>query len=650
MQKYKETKISPYSILTSEVLPYELPLFFNFKLLREMAEKYRFAFADDGGTIKVNHQPKKDAYHCKGVNISQEVAEINADVSCPKTSFRYYINKDGKEKGRELVLIHPYDAFRLMAIYRKFAPIMLNACSRSNFSVRYPFRYATKILPRKPLVPKSVKLNGNYRVSTPRTFFGYRRYGNINTFFSSKDFQRYESKFRHLLKTDITHCFDNIPRDRLAEAVYLSKSNHGINDSFADQFQKFMADVNDNRFGIAIGPEFSRIYAEMILQRIDCEIESRMKEKGFNLHRDYECNRYVDDMFFFYTEESVRTCFEEVSSLVLGLWGMKINEKKTVTIDMPSVTAQTLAKRRVNILLDQITQNRLETSKGVEHIDRGQYDEPFKVDSMYAITDLVTILTECKVQLSQISSYLLSHLQKKLCGVLDTFDNIAQVYADANKNGTIDAEGRRIYERYKRSIITYLCELVHFVFFIFNTDTRMSTSLRVVALLDVMIMYADNELFKPKQSKMPSESSQRLFKMIHDELVFVLRQNTLQQKSGLEITTLLSIMADLSDDYAINDGVLNAFINGKLDNVDSDNINFLMVMALDASLKKRNSAIKSKAMSWLQGRLELKEHNMNDAECYYIHDYLKGEKSVYMRTQGVSLKKACWDKISAGVY
>jgi hypothetical protein len=48
-----------------------------------------------------------------------------------------------------------------------------------------------------------------------------------------------------------------------------------------------------------IGPEFSRIFAEIILQKIDITIEKKLKENNYFLKVDYEMYRYVDDYFLF---------------------------------------------------------------------------------------------------------------------------------------------------------------------------------------------------------------------------------------------------------------------------------------------------------------------------------------------------------------
>jgi hypothetical protein len=59
--------------------------------------------------------------------------------------------------------------------------------------------------------------------------------------------------------------------------------------------------------GIVIGPEFSRIFAEIILQSVDVELVTQLAVRENLTHKvDYEIFRYVDDFFVFYNEESTQ--------------------------------------------------------------------------------------------------------------------------------------------------------------------------------------------------------------------------------------------------------------------------------------------------------------------------------------------------------
>ena len=62
-----------------------------------------------------------------------------------------------------------------------------------------------------------------------------------------------------------------------------------------------MQRVNYNETnGIIVGPEISRIFAEIILQRIDVNVVNRLKQSPYllTLGRDYEVRRYIDDHLY----------------------------------------------------------------------------------------------------------------------------------------------------------------------------------------------------------------------------------------------------------------------------------------------------------------------------------------------------------------
>lgn len=81
------------------------------------------------------------------------------------------------------------------------------------------------------------------------------------------------------------------------------KHNIGKSSStFGGKFDRLIQNLNYGETnGIVIGPEFSRIFAEIILQKIDKTIYEQLLQLETPLihKRDYEIYRYVDDYSFF---------------------------------------------------------------------------------------------------------------------------------------------------------------------------------------------------------------------------------------------------------------------------------------------------------------------------------------------------------------
>lgn len=77
--------------------------------------------------------------------------------------------------------------------------------------------------------------------------------------------------------------------------------------TFENDFDHLMQHANYNETnGIIVGPEISRIFAEIILQAVDLAILRELKEQyGYKLGRDYEIRRYVDDSYVYATSREI---------------------------------------------------------------------------------------------------------------------------------------------------------------------------------------------------------------------------------------------------------------------------------------------------------------------------------------------------------
>lgn len=663
---------SIYRVLLSEVLPYELPFFFSFKDFYYFADRARLTL-DDDGTIR-----------CKAHTLYHEewaqtlIAMLNA---CKEKhdSFIYGINKDDKKNGRTLVLVHPYVALEIVRFYKDYGGFMLNSCSRSNFSLRHPTRIAYKRNNLRGGTYLKEITNEDVPVF-PRNYFFYEPIKNINRFYEGNLIERLESRFSHMYISDMKHCFDHIPANRLAEAVYMTDKATLAVGTFPAEAVRIMREMTNNGNNVAIGPEFSRVFAEMILQRIDMEIEIKMEAKGLIQQKDYAYFRYVDDGFFFYNDVKIKSEFEKVQDNVLKSWGLSLNEEKKKDLSLPYITSITEAKDQISSMLSGMFESRLETAKGQAHIRNGIFDTPLKMSSHNCIKTLKSIKASTAVEFSKISSFLLSQLQKKLLVALDGLDTLLNEYQEAAKEGILDREGKKILRRYEKGTVSFLCELIEVLFFIFNADTRMSTSIRVVSILDIIIRYTENKLFKDSDAAFYKSDRNELYKIVHDKLVLILRNKKLESYCGLEICNVLSIMSDLPENFAISSNIMLDFIGDVFDDPNSD-ANFLMAFALlkslkDSSIADPDGVISSQITDWLISRLEAKNWNIGDAECFYIISglmplkllsapkkaiitshlsnvdvkKLESSRSSFMQWKGASLRKACDEKFAVDVY
>lgn len=663
---------SVYRVLLSEVLPYELPFFFSFKDFYYFADRARFTIDSDGNIKCKAHQLQHEEW------FKTLISMLNASKEHHR-SFKYDINKDGKEVRRTLVLVHPYVALEIVQFYRDYAGFMVNSCSRSSYTLRHPTRIAHK---RKNLQGASSlkEITDEDVIELPRNYFFYEPIKNINRFYEGGLLERLECRFEHMYVSDMKHCFDNIPAHRFAEAVYVTDRATLTPSTFPIKAVNIMKEMTNGNKGVAIGPEFSRVFAEIVLQRIDSEIEKKMEDKGLIQQKDYVCLRYVDDCFFLYNEDKVKNEFIRIQNTVLASWSLSLNKDKKEVVTLPYITPITRAKDQVTAMIVEMFEFRLDTAKGLVHISEGIYDTPLKMSSHNCIKVIKSIMAGKGVEISKITSFLLSQLQKKLLKSLDSLDSLLSEYQEANKEHLLDKEGTSILRKYEGGTVRFLCELTEFLFFIFRVDTRMSSSIRIVSILDIIIRYTENKLFKDSDAAFFNSNRSELYKTVHDELILILRNNKLGAYNGLEICNLLSIMTDLPDNFAISNNIMLDFIGEAFDTPDSD-VNFLMAFAILKSLKESsiadvNGVILNKITDWLLSRLEKKNWDIGDAECFYIISgimplkSIKGNKktaitqhfkdfdlkklesthSPFMQWKGASLRKACDEKFAVDVY
>ncbi|PPV41777.1 hypothetical protein C5L43_04655, partial [Ectopseudomonas oleovorans] len=81
--------------------------------------------------------------------------------------------------------------------------------------------------------------------------------------------------------------------------------------------------------GILIGPEVSRIFSEIIFQKIDSNIESELSDLGLQANRHYAIRRYVDDYFVFSDSENNSKLIAETIEKYCKFYKFNLNTSKT---------------------------------------------------------------------------------------------------------------------------------------------------------------------------------------------------------------------------------------------------------------------------------------------------------------------------------
>lgn len=444
-----------------------------------------------------------------------------------------------------------------------------------------------------------------------KTYFSYEKYANIYKFYEDYRYQRAEKKFKYLVKFDLQSCFDSIYTHTIswataggADKVKVLPGYHGS--WVGDAFDNLMQSVNARETnGIVIGPEFSRIFAEIILQYIDQKVEHELlggqhidqktehkplEEKYINQRSEllrgklrqksnYECYRYVDDYFLFYNDEKDRNFFMESLTKWLKKFKLQISPSKTEEFERPFITKVTIAKQRIEKLLSNIFSTPLweeiesnlsaEKEEGTEDEDSDKDKELLdKKLNIYLSANGVNaqikaIVRECGIEYRDIANYLLEKMSQHLDAFLNRYEMGFKKYErlmskeEANKD---DVEKHA--QRAQRALTNYLVSLIDVTFFVFNSNRQINTTLKLQKVMNSIIVYVKRHGdFKVNpEVRFQTISKDVVFKKIQDEIALVLATTDSHRNTLHESLYLLILAKELGYAYRLAPEVIKSFL------------------------------------------------------------------------------------------
>ena len=272
---------------------------------------------------------------------------------------RYNIVKDSRSV-RTLSLLHPKGQAMLAEFYRKYEELICEYTSRGPFSIRAPTKVGSSFFVPSPVEDKNRYKNATVDtteldrlVRNPASYFAYSGFDRLYQFFASNDHIRLEKKFRYQLSLDISKCFDSIYTHSIAWAT---KSKEEAKESigalsFGNEFDKLMQRLNHNETsGICIGPEASRIFAEIILTRADQNARRNLEENSPPIRDgiEYECVRYVDNYYVFSNDSLIAEKVEHELSIALREYNLHLNTGKREFEKRPFYSKKSLVIDEIN--------------------------------------------------------------------------------------------------------------------------------------------------------------------------------------------------------------------------------------------------------------------------------------------------------------
>ena len=490
---YRRAKRDSLRALTSEILPYEVPIPFDVTRLYEFLRRLNFTWTGEHKFTVIDSRlgPAEELWLgiiFDPINLGPGTVfgdrrefrlsgggRKNCDLRHPY-KFR---SRRNNGKSRELSVPHPHSMIQMASFIHENRDSILYYTNRSSFSIRHPHRIA-RLQTKTSSVFDGIQDRESYGVeqsdleySHVSSYFSYRRYNNINRFYSSPEFQACERKYPHLMRADVAKCFDSVYTHTVSwvtNGIHASKhKQQETKSTFGGRFDRLMQYLNyAETSGIIIGPELSRVFAEIILQEVDVRVERELMKEGFVRGTHYEIMRYVDDYFVFLANPHKAHRVEEILAMQLAAFKLHLNEQKQRHFDTPLQSHMSVAKVRIREDLKRRTE--------YEHDPAA---EPTKAKLYFsarkAILDYKALLIDTGLEHGELANSYLYELGRRRDKTVRKFRRYLNAVVEAGDAKAIGAA--------RLLLIKYLVGMLDVAVFIYSGAPSVSHSVKLTRMV-----------------------------------------------------------------------------------------------------------------------------------------------------------------------
>lgn len=325
-----------------------------------LPEEVPIIFSNDGFYTNSSHT-------YDNLNTKRFIDAIFTPAKAYTKPYRYSVLRDAVS-ARGLSLLHPLAQKDVAKFYAKYDSLICHFCSKSDASLRSPSKVGGTFFVKGPTSEKNRYKAASVdtvslatTVSNPASYFVYNKISRAHEFFDSNDYLHLEKRFSSFRSVDVSKCFNSIYTHTLywaVDSIHAAKESNG-SVGFANEFDKLMQSMNYNETnGICIGPEVSRIFAEVIFSEIDKKIIDLLTFRKVIYKQDYEFRRYVDDFYIFTHTAAYADKVTGAIATCLSKFNLHVNEGKTETIQRPFSTKRSRiisdANDTVSLFFDKI--------------------------------------------------------------------------------------------------------------------------------------------------------------------------------------------------------------------------------------------------------------------------------------------------------
>lgn len=267
---------------------------------------------------------------------------------------KYKILK-GTSSYREMSIINPFSALNMFLFMECYQKDILDYFDKEHcFSIRYHKKntdlyYKNKKGKALEYFQTQVKNLEKEVIQQTGTYFRIAPFESINAFTDSRVWRLCNFKYKVYAKMDYKSCFDSIYTHAYSWIIERNviDAKNARNSHLFITIDRVLQNINGRSSnGIVVGPEFSRMIAEIVLQQIDKEVMIALSGEGVKYKKDYIVFRYVDDIFIFANEQATldrvidefKTCGER--------YLLRLNELKLTKGETPWLPKEWLDKAR----------------------------------------------------------------------------------------------------------------------------------------------------------------------------------------------------------------------------------------------------------------------------------------------------------------
>ena len=525
MAKVKINKEDKTRVILTEILPYEVPMLFS-----------------NEGFYNILKNGELEYFESKVRGTKYKV--WNEQFTLP---FNYDIKKNIIGDTRTLSVIHPLTQRRYIDLFDKYDSLMLHLCSKSPFSLRkinkiakfyyspnFVFDEENLINPDKEVEPEVIDVESQYI----KSYYTYKPIDLIYKFYDRTEFQRLEQRYNFLLEFDISKCFYHIYTHSITWAVK-DKESAKINSSkstFENIFDKLMQQSNYNETnGIVVGPEISRIFAEIILQQIDLNVLSKLNESNLKFGVDYDVRRYVDDYFVFSNNLEILELVKKTFQKELQFYKLYLNPNK--------------GQIKISPFLSDIAVGKLEIKEFQIEFYKNLFEENL-------IDDILV------KQIKQINKpYVLSqNFIKKFQSIVKrnnlTYDALSKDVVRFFKSKLVELlkDEKKLFD-IKRSE-NFLLMLLDIILYCFSVNINTNTTFRIAQIIVLLV--------KHLESKNKNDVKHSIYSKIYRDSEFILtnfHRKQVKNETSIETINLLIAIKKLGSDYQFSPEKIGDYFN-----------------------------------------------------------------------------------------